>query len=371
MPFEIEFHPVGEASKAGDAITIRYGVPGQYKIMVIDGGTEDSGQAIVNHIRTVYGLGSVITDMISTHPDGDHCSGLRTIMRELPVERLWIHGLWYHAETMLELFADQRWTTQGLANAIRKEYPLVDEIISLAFEKGVAVYEPFAGEKIGPFTVLSPNRDAYRHLVPQFRKTPECNVDLLKVRNIWLGDGQKNILTALLKSLAEAAVNWIPESWAGERLQEGAVTAAENESCTVLYGDFDGSGILLTADAGVMALNWACENAIAMGIDITQAKLIQVPHHGSRSNVTPSLLNRLIGPILPPNTPETKKAIVSAPKDDAKHPRKMVLNAFKRRGVGVRSTQGSRYRYHNNMPSRATEKSAEVFEFFSQVEAYD
>lgn len=371
MPFEIEFHPVGEGSKAGDAITIRYGVPGQYKVMVIDGGTEDSGQAIVDHIRAVYGPDTVIADMISTHPDGDHCSGLRDVLRELPVERLWIHGLWYHAGAMLELFADRRWTEEGLANAIRKEYPIVDETISLAIEKGVDIYEPFAGQAIGPFTVLSPQRGTYQHLVPQFRKTPDCNIDLLKARNIWIGDGQKNGLAAMLKALAEAAVNWIPETWASERLKEGAITAAENESSTVLYGNFDGTGILLTADAGVNALSWACENAAAMGIDISQAKLIQVPHHGSRSNVTPSLLNRIVGPILPPNAPEMKIAVVSAPKDDAKHPRKMVLNAFKRRGAGVRRTQGIRFRYHSNMPIRANEKRADVFEFFNLVEAYD
>lgn len=371
MGFEIEFHPVGDGTKAGDAITIRYGQPGQYKVIVIDGGTEDSGQAIVKHIRTTYGANTVISDVISTHPDTDHCSGLRVILRELQVERLWIHGLWYHAGEMLELFADKRWTKEGLAEAIRKEYSIVDELIALAFEKGVEVHEPFAGAAIGPFTVLSPNKATYQHLVPQFRKTPNCNVDLLKEREIWIGDGQKGGFGTFLKAIAEAVTSWIPETWDNERLKEGAVTAAENESSTVLYGNFDGSCILLTADAGVNALQWACDNAAVLGLDISQAKLIQVPHHGSRSNVTPSILNQLLGPIVPSNAPEAKIAVVSAPKEDDKHPRKMVLNAFKRRGAGVRSTQGSRYRYHNGMPARSNENPADVFEFFNQVEAYD
>lgn len=371
MAYEIEFHPVGDGTKAGDAITVRYGLPSHYKVMVIDGGTEESGQAIVDHIRSTYGPDTVVSDIISTHPDSDHCSGLRTVLRELPVERLWIHGLWYHAGDMLELFADSRWTEAGLAAAIRKEYPIVEELINLAFEKGVQVFEPFAGQAIGPFTVLSPHKAVYQHLVPQFRKTPDCDVDLLKERGIWLGDKPKDSIANLLKALAEAAANWIPEDWTGERLKEGAVTAAENESSTILYGNFDGNGILLTADAGVNALHWACDQAEQTGIDLTQVALIQVPHHGSRSNVTPSLLNRLIGPILPQGSSERMKAVVSAPKDDAKHPRKMVLNAFKRRGAGVRRTQGTRYRYHDGMPARSNEKPADVFDFFPVVEAYD
>jgi hypothetical protein len=55
----------------------------------------------------------------------------------------------------------------------------------------------------------------------------------------------------------------------------------------------------------------------------------------------------------------------------AKHPRKMVLNAFLRRGAPVRSTQCSRYRYHYGMPTRSSETTAEVFDFFDKVEAYE
>lgn len=371
LNYEIEFHPVGDGTKAGDAITIRYGQPGQYKVMVVDGGTEDSGNAIVKHIQSVYGADTVISDIVSTHPDTDHCSGLRVILKDLPVERLWVHGLWHHAANMLNLFADGRWTQEGLAQAIRKEYSIVEELITLASDKGAKVYEPFAGEKIGPFTVLSPTKEVYRHLVPQFRRTPEPNQEVLESRNIWLGDAHKGGFTGLLKSLVEAVTNWIPETWNNEKLKEGAVTAAENETSTVLYGDFGDSVVLLTGDAGVNALNWATDNATSLGLDISKSRLIQVPHHGSRSNVTPSLLNRLIGPIQPENSPEKKIAIVSAPKDDAKHPRKMVLNAFKRRGAGVRSTQGVRYRYHSGMPPRTGENTAEVFDLFTNVEAYD
>jgi glyoxylase-like metal-dependent hydrolase (beta-lactamase superfamily II) len=73
---EIEFLPVGDHSKAGDAIVARYGNAYGYELMVVDGGTE-SGQALVDHIRGQFGQNSIISHLVLTHPDADHASGLR------------------------------------------------------------------------------------------------------------------------------------------------------------------------------------------------------------------------------------------------------------------------------------------------------
>jgi glyoxylase-like metal-dependent hydrolase (beta-lactamase superfamily II) len=173
MNFEIEFHPVGDGSKAGDAISVRYGTEGSHKVIVIDGGTDDSGESIVQHVKSVYGQRTIVSDVINTHPDSDHACGLREVLRELPVERLWVHGLWHHAADIIDLFEDSRWTVEGLAKTIKAEYPVIVELFDLAAEKGIPVYEPFTGAKIGPFTVLSPNKATYQHLIPQFRKTPD------------------------------------------------------------------------------------------------------------------------------------------------------------------------------------------------------
>ena len=187
MGYEIEFFPVGEASKAGDAIVVRYGVHPNYAVVIIDGGTDASGEAIVNHVRNVYGNVTAI-DVINSHPDADHSCGLRHVLRELPIRQLWVHGLWYHAPHILDLFANPRLTIDGLQQAIRAEYPVITELLQIAEDKGVPVAEPFTGAVIGPFRVLSPNMPTYQHLVPQFRKTPDPNVDLLKQKQIWLGD---------------------------------------------------------------------------------------------------------------------------------------------------------------------------------------
>ena len=309
MDFEIEFFPVGDSSKAGDAIVARYGSNGQYAVTVIDGGTEDSGSAIVEHIRSVYGQGTVVDDVICTHPDSDHASGLRKVLEELPVNRLWLHGVWHHSTEILPFFEDKRWTQQGLESAIRKEYPMVQELIDLATKQNTSVHEPFAGQQIGPFTVLSPTQWAYVRLVPQFRRTPSPDVGQLKAQNMWIGEPR---VPSLLGALLEKVISWIPEVWEYELLKEGAITAAENETSTVLYGRFGATSVLLTADAGVNALTWANNFAQQSGIDLSTLNLVQVPHHGSRSNVTPSVLDQLVGSKLPGGSAEKRFAIVPA-----------------------------------------------------------
>jgi len=368
MDFEIEFFPVGDASKAGDAIVARYGQNGRYEVAVIDGGTEDSGNAIVNHVRSVYGPNTRVAHVVSTHPDTDHASGLRRVLDQLPVDHLWLHGLWYHAPEFMPLLA-RATSVESVQDTIRRAYPIVAELIAQAHEKRIPISEPFQGEQIGPFRVLSPSKWHYLHLVPQFRKTHNPNVEALERVGMWLGESQR---PSALAALVEKVVGWISESWDLELLREGGVTAAENESSTILIGEFGAASVLLTADAGLNALQWACDYADSQVIDLRAVSMVQVPHHGSRRNVSPSALNRLLGPKVRSGSQEQRQAIVSAPKDDDKHPRKIVLNAFLRRGAGVRSTQGKPLRFHSGtMPARSDESPAVPYGFFDRVEAYD
>ena len=53
--YEVDFLPVGEGEKSGDAISFRFGNLlvdlAQQTVFVIDGGFKSSGQALVDHIR--------------------------------------------------------------------------------------------------------------------------------------------------------------------------------------------------------------------------------------------------------------------------------------------------------------------------------
>lgn len=67
-----------------------------------------------------------------------------------------------------------------------------------------------------------------------------------------------------------------------------------------MYGNFDGQGVLLTGDAGVQALNRTASCAEFNQLDLPGTlRFMQIPHHGSRHNVSTSSLDRLIGRRLP------------------------------------------------------------------------
>ena len=372
MKCEIEFLPVGDGSRAGDAIVVRYGEPESYKLMVVDGGTATTGEELVAHLKKQFGNGVRIEHVVLTHSDSDHASGLRELFKEIPVTNLWMHIPWMLSDEALHLFKDKRWTKEGLAKAIKDEYDILSEILDLAWEKDCKVYYPFQGQSIGPFTVLSPQRSAYLHLLPQFEKTPDPDQEAIEAANMWIGKATTNALASLFEAFSAAVQKWIGESWTDERLKDGGVTSASNESSVVLYADVGNEQrLLLTGDAGVNALWWATNYAKSQGFVLQAFSFVQIPHHGSRRNVGPSVLNDLVGLIKPEGTQTTFNAFVSAPKDDAKHPRKIVLNAFIRRGGFVCCTQGSSKVHWGGFPARAGYSGVSPVPLSTTVEDYD
>jgi glyoxylase-like metal-dependent hydrolase (beta-lactamase superfamily II) len=205
---ETEFLAVGEGTKAGDAIVIRYGDVNAYQLMLIDGGHAETGEDIVAHLKKHF-WNPVLEHVVLTHSDADHASGLRTVLQEIKVNNLWFHVPWLLAEEARDLFKDKRWTQDGLRQKIKAEYDIVSGIFDLAHAAGCKMDYPFAGFDIGPFKTLSPSREAYRYLLPQFDKTPDPDQEAIEAANMWLG---KETLTKKLFEAAKAA----SQSWTTE-----------------------------------------------------------------------------------------------------------------------------------------------------------
>ena len=370
MPFEIDFLPVGTGERSGDAIAIRYAANGGHKILVYDGGTKESGQALVDHVRTYYGT-DFVDDVVNSHPDNDHASGLSVVMEQLRVGTLWMHQPWNHSHLICSYFKDGRITSESLARRLQEKMRAAYDLELIAQRRRIQIKEPFQGDQIGLFHVLSPSREWYVHdLIPAFEKSPE-----VKQAEEIAAPGQAY---AFLKALAEAARNgltWVAERWDVELLREDVETSAENESSVILYGHMqeDQEGLLLTGDAGIRGLNVAADYLESHQISAPQhVKFIQVPHHGSRHNVSTSTLDRLVGPkLLLPTGDGSKVAYVSASAESKTHPRKMVTNAFIRRGARVIATQGQKKCYSRGMPGRQGWGPETPMTFSNQVEGWE
>ena len=93
MGYEIDFLPVGNGEKSGDAIAFRlgnlYGERSEQMVVVIDGGFRETGETLVEHIKKYYDTTHVDL-VISTHPDADHTAGLKVVLEQMTVSELWM-----------------------------------------------------------------------------------------------------------------------------------------------------------------------------------------------------------------------------------------------------------------------------------------
>lgn len=320
MPFDVDFLPVGDSF--GDAIVIRHGDNSSYYLHVIDGGRIDTADTIIKHINKYY-PGSFINHMVVTHADNDHACGLVGVLNEFEVKHLWMNRPWLYARETLQHFHGN-FTLQGLIDDMKARHPYLVELEEIAAVKGTQIHEVFQGATIGSFTVLAPTRERYIDLIPDFEKTPtsyKVESDIAKF--------------GLLKSLVEAAKKWLGEKWDVETLSDNPQppTSASNESCVVQYATLEAEKhVLLTADVGPDGLNEAADYAAKIGL--ARPTFVQIPHHGSRHNVTPYVLDRWLGPRKSQGlVVGTAFCSIGANKPD--YPRGQVKNAFIRRGYKV------------------------------------
>ena len=339
--FEIDFLDI-ESAKSGDAIPLRYEIAGKITIHVVDGGFQDSGDKVVDHIRKYYGRPSYIHRVIVTHPDGDHAGGLRKVLEEFDVGEIWMLRPWQYAEELINRFS--RFTSvENLRKRLKAIYPNLTALEEIADEKGIPIYEPFQGAAIGMFTALAPSKPRFLDLVVESEKTPES-----------IKEAEEKSFAALLGKVAEKVVAFVKSLWGDEVFSEEE-TSAENEMSVVQYAQLCGKKILLTGDAGRAALNEASYYALAAGLTLPGINRFQVPHHGSRRNVSTEILDRWLGRKLdsqPAEGAEIFTAIVSASEKDKHHPRKAVVRAMIHRGAKVVSTEGSKLRTSHNAPDR-------------------
>ncbi len=321
MVCEVHFLPVGNRYKSGDAIAVRWGQPGASKVLVYDGGSTESGKALVTHVRERF-RSPRVDYVVSSHPDGDHASGLLAVLQRMEVGELWMHRPWLHSGAARDAVLARRPAATPLESRLRSKLRAARKLEMGALQRGIPVHEPFQGADIGGWRVLSPSRDWYLHqLLPAF------------------GQPLPTPAPAVASPSTAPADR---ESWGLELLRESVRTSADNEASVVLWGEFDGQGVLLTGDAGIQALRRAADRAQAEGIDLpARLSLLQVPHHGSRHNVSPSVLDRLLGPRKPQDDGQaTKRAFVSAGAGSTAHPHAMVTNALLRRGATPYATRG-------------------------------
>lgn len=350
MSYEIDYIPVGNGEKSGDAIALRFGnlsgARDGWVVVVIDGGFKESGQELVDHIKNCYGTDTVDL-VINTHPDADHASGLSVVLEQLKVNNLLMHKPWDHAEDIKSLFKDGRITASGLEDRLEKSLQYASDLESLAKRKGVNIVEPFQGVSgyDNRMIVLGPSLDYYNSLLALFKSTPEP----IKALGV----------LAPVQQFANKVSKTIQDFWHIDLLDDdNDSTSPENNTSAIVLFQLDGHKLLFTGDAGKTALHFAADYAESIGLSLENLNFFDIPHHGSKRNLNSKLLKRI----------KTNTAFISAPADSPKHPAKKITNALKKHGASVYVNRDKILYHHHDTPFRQNYSTASEEPFHDYVE---
>ncbi len=370
MGYEIDFIGVKstKAKQDADAIVLRWKENNTYKVCIYDGGFKVHGEEMVEHLNKycfadVDESEKVIDAVVVSHPDQDHTSGLIEVFNNFKVKALYMNRPWLYAEELECNKNDGRITEKSLGDRLKERYSYISALEKAAMDNGTEIYEAFQGTVINDrLTILSPSKSFYLGLVIESDKTPLVAESITEYHSI-LG---------AIRSIANYIRNLI-ESWTEEKLRENVTTSSENEMSTVIYGEMPNEkGILLTGDAGKRALTEAMDYADTNGVNIkNDVDFYQIPHHGGRRNITPEIMNRMVGEIVEENESGNRVAFVSCA-EDSDHPLQMVVNAYVRRGVKVYSNRNGCTIHHSSgeMPERPGWYSLKKIEFNENVEEW-
>lgn len=367
--YEIDYIAIGDKSKSGDAIAIRWGYNldssnrEQY-VMLIDGGHSYSAEAVLLHIRKYYFGGdnaskenTKIDLLVNTHPHSDHMGGLGVIYDNSRVKEFMMHRPWDH-KGLPKWFVDGRVTEasikEQLKDGLENAYDLSKKFLE---ECGRPTKEPFAGEKIDlPYGVtlfiLGPELDFYNRLLPDFNATPTNGNGVGKNRVVIDKQG-RDVYASMGK------------------LTDDGDTSAENQSSAIIALKMPNDDILMfSGDAGIESLEKAMDQFSKFNLDIGKLKFFHVPHHGSLQNLGRSIMRRIFGAPGKPLQEEKVSAFISvAAHPDYGHPSRRVINALLQSNCYVLKTEGKSIRSSfGKVPSRPGWTTIESLNEFNTVE---
>lgn len=318
--YEIDFFAVGEGERSGDAIALRYTIPGRTDpiVGIIDAGFLANGEALVEHIPRYYGTDKV-DFVLSTHPDEDHINGMGVVVRELDVQCLLIHRPAKHGYS----------SNSGSKPA--------EELTKLVEEKGGKVVQPFTGVNgwDNSFVIAGPTEDFYKEMLAEQTKAAKKATHAPSFAERFLG-------TTVAKTMHKVLVSFPVEIPFGDAGGDNP----RNNSSAILSLMIDDRHLMFFGDAGVPAINDAMDYLDTLS-RAAFPRILVLPHHGSRHNLDLAIIKRVLGG----HSSGQYGTAVASVSEESDNPSPRVANAAGRRGYEVSVTRGQTFRHaHNALP---------------------
>jgi beta-lactamase superfamily II metal-dependent hydrolase len=312
--FRIELLP----AQQGDAVWVEYGNDDAPHRVLIDGGTPPTGSVIRERIEQLPEAQRRFDLLVVTHIDSDHIGGVLKLLADPPpglcFDDVWFNG-WRHlskarssrlgpidGEILSDALTKRGWPwNQAFDDCPVMVDPEADQPPSHCLSRGMRL------------TVLSPGPDQLAKLRTNWKSV---------VRDAGLDPTHPDRVSRLLELATEKGV---AKSIMGagppdvRRLAKAPATldtAVANGSSIALLAEYEGASVLLTADAlphvildGVRQLLRQRHTSTRLGLSA-----VKVPHHGSRNNLHPPLLDAIRSPVY---LISTSGAIFNHPDDES------------------------------------------------------
>lgn len=288
----------------GDSLWVEYGDPAKPHRFLIDGGlvgTVDRIEEKIHEVADNEGGKCELELLVLSHIDADHIEGLIKLLgtKDLPLEigDVWFNG-WHH---LPDPAAD---TEDKFLNATQGEF-----LAALMRERDLPWNKAFGGD-----TIFVPNADHHslpHHTLPGGMKlvivSPTFN-ELKRLSKKWEDELEEaDLLHATHEELMEALrrrTSLAPDDGflSDEEIDvEELVTrrqrkdsSAANGSSIAFVASFEDKRCLFAGDAYWNVLEkTATRLANEENLDRLKLNAFKIPHHGSRNNVSDSLLKTL------------------------------------------------------------------------------
>jgi len=270
----------------GDCLWVQYGDPGRPSVLLIDGGTGATattrrlGQRIADRLGPDHPAALAVV----THVDADHITGVLDLLeaagRDLPLAEVWFNG-WEH------LAPGVRGPVQGerLGDAIRRRRlpwnaAFGGRAVVVPDDGPLPVVDLPGGLRL---TLLSPSPTQLEALRPVWER---------EVREAGLVPGAAPPRPAPAAPAVRGEGPLDPERLAARRFSEDPSEA--NGSSIAFLAEHDGASVLFTGDAFAGVLTRSLRRLAAeRGTARVAVDACKLPHHGSRNNLSPELLEVL------------------------------------------------------------------------------
>ena len=286
-------------------------------IIFIDGGKAGDGNKVVmhydtyirRHVEKLHSQPEII--IISTHPHKDHVGGIPYIIEYFKrrVARVYMNNpLEFMDKKNIDLLNRNFRKVKNADTALTRLHKSLwdaQELQKLITRYNIPIYHALSDSTIHSsdkliFKFLGPSSDYYQELVNRFSSS--------------------EILESLTYQSLDVDTSFILE--AAEVLKPCPIVDAKNDtssenlaSVITLFTTASGSRYLFTGDSGVESF----ERAKADGFSLKNMSYVQLPHHGSRRNISSSIICEM-NPLV---------FFVSAV-GNKKHPRRAVIECIKK-----------------------------------------